>query len=418
MSQLTINLILDGKAVGSANFTIDPAPIIPPVTPAPPILPPVTPPPVVKPPVVTPPVTPPPVTPPSNATAVSNAGANQKVYLTKGSSATLDGSASVGDSFLWSEISSDQMSGAKIVSPTNKTTQITGLPQGVFYFNLAATTSKGTVNDYVVVSVDYDVAPVNATLAKSLNISGIAALANDSSGSDSDYNGYTAKNDYYDPTYGEMWIERSHAGGASVDKYGQKYISTIADGYKWHGNNYDRSEMYIGAFDIATGKTYIFEWKGYFPQTLIGQINNASGYADCGAIMQIHGNDGNPPPFAFSVQPNGGLTFSEWGSNGNGANNTTVLIAHSDANLLNKTHTIRVYLKEGAAGTNGFIKVLVDGVIKYSRSDNKQVGQTLNQDWPKFCTLYDWGAALVDPNNTTRKKTFSMVTEAFNIYTQ
>jgi hypothetical protein len=69
----------------------------------------------------------------------ANAGADKTIYLTQTNTATLDGSASTGTSFQWEEFSSDYMSGATITSPTSKVTTVTGLPQGVFYFRIKAT---------------------------------------------------------------------------------------------------------------------------------------------------------------------------------------------------------------------------------------------------------------------------------------
>ena len=73
----------------------------------------------------------------------ANAGSDVTIYLDSTSTATLDGSASSGTSFQWTEISTDYMSGATIASPTSKTTTVSGLPQGVFYFQLAATAGGG-----------------------------------------------------------------------------------------------------------------------------------------------------------------------------------------------------------------------------------------------------------------------------------
>ena len=54
---------------------------------------------------------------------IANAGPDQTIYLTQTSSVTLDGSASSGDSFQWTEISTDYSSGATITSPASKSIQ-------------------------------------------------------------------------------------------------------------------------------------------------------------------------------------------------------------------------------------------------------------------------------------------------------
>jgi hypothetical protein len=81
--------------------------------------------------------------------------------------------------------------------------------------------------------------------------------------------------------------------------------------------------------------------------------------------------------------------------------------------FVNKTHTVRVTFKEG---TPGFYKVEVDGVQKYYNNTSVIGGLPRGQDYPKIATLYDYGNALVDPTNSTRGRTFSLVTEDFNIY--
>ena len=48
---------------------------------------------------------------------------------------------------------------ATITSPTSATTTVTGLIQGVWYYQIAVTTGGTTKRDTVVVRVDYDVPP-------------------------------------------------------------------------------------------------------------------------------------------------------------------------------------------------------------------------------------------------------------------
>src|SRR5665213_919670 len=92
---------------------------------------------------------------PARATAgpIANAGPDQTIYLTQTSSVTLDGSSSSGDSYQWTEVSTDYSSGATITSPNSAVTTVTGLPQGVFYFQLAVTSGGNTSTDVVVINV-------------------------------------------------------------------------------------------------------------------------------------------------------------------------------------------------------------------------------------------------------------------------
>ena len=76
---------------------------------------------------------------------VAKAGAGETIYLTSTSTATLDGSASSGSSYLWTDISANvgypflmnkgleghPTNSGTITSSTSKTTTVTGLTQGV-----------------------------------------------------------------------------------------------------------------------------------------------------------------------------------------------------------------------------------------------------------------------------------------------
>lgn len=53
---------------------------------------------------------------------------------------------------------------------------------------------------------------------------------------------------------------------------------------------------------------------------------------------------------------------------------------------------------------------------KYFRNTG-DVGRTWQRDYPKVASIYDYGNAFVDVNNHTRGRKFSLVTEAFRIYT-
>src|SRR6185312_7576344 len=114
-------------------------------------------------------------------TPIANAGPDQTIYLSQTNSVTLNGSASLGNSYQWTEISTDYKSSATITSPNSATTTVTGLPQGVFYFQLAVTSGGSTATDIVVVRVNYDLPPPNSTLLRAVapKFSEMVAVVND-----------------------------------------------------------------------------------------------------------------------------------------------------------------------------------------------------------------------------------------------
>jgi len=345
---------------------------------------------------------------------IAKAGKSQTIYLSSTSTAILDGSASHGNKYHWRDISTDYGSG-KITNEYSKKTTVTGLVQGVFYYQLKVTTGTKSVYSVTTVKVGYAPPPPNATLVKTLPIAAIKPLTNNRSDT-LHYVGYTFPNLYAGPKWGEIWMERARSNQQFVDAQSGKYYTTIEDGYDWQGKGYARSELYFGGFNLKIGKIYLFEWKGYFPQPVKGNIPDVKGdqFARATAIMQIHGNDGFPPPFSFGISQDS-IVFNEWGHNGNGATSSTKVMP-TDSSYITRDHTLWFYLKEGPDSSGAFIRVLVDGDLKYERASG-QVGQTLGSDWPKFATLYDWGNFIVGPKNHTRHKKFSLVTEAFNIYT-
>lgn len=82
----------------------------------------------------------------------------------------------------------------------------------------------------------------------------------------------------------------------------------------------------------------------------------------------------------------------------------------------NKTHTIRLTVKEGT-GSGAFIKVELDGVKKYYRDGTTDmVGSYSNDDYIKFAGIYDWNNAMVNGNASNHNRKFQLVTESFRIY--
>ena len=194
-----------------------------------------------------------------------------------------------------------------------------------------------------------------------------------------------------------------------VDIEKGKFYSIIEDGYAWNNTNYARSELTYGfGLGLDSNKTYVIEWKGYFLQN----SENISSDKDVTVIWQLHALDGHSPPFQFTAKDNS-IYWVECIAPSNRRTVTRKIADYSE--FYDQTHTIRIIIKEGLAGSEAYIKVLIDGVQKYIR-DTGDIGRTWQQDYPKFATLYDWGNAVVDPNNHTRNKKFSLVTEKFAIY--
>ncbi len=110
----------------------------------------------------------------------ANAGADQTIYLTQTSSVTLMAVAVQEVPIYGAKIYDVQprqagypTDPATITSPTSATTTVTGLIQGIWYYQIAVTTGATTKRDTVVVSVDYDVPPAGATLLYSPNFKSI-----------------------------------------------------------------------------------------------------------------------------------------------------------------------------------------------------------------------------------------------------
>lgn len=335
---------------------------------------------------------------------VANAGADQTIYLTSTNQATLNGTGSTGTglNYQWREVSTDYSSGATISSPTSVTTNVVGLPQGVFYFELAVTDNVDRVSaDTVKIDVDYAGAPANSTLLRTIApvFSDMVPVVNDRTDTTDFIAGEESIVPFNDANPGEIFYDRARSNQMFIDAQRGKFYSILEDGYQWNNDGYDRVEMHFGSdYTLDTSKIYTFEWKGYFPQLVVTD-------AELVLIWQLHGNDGNSPPFA--LRPSGGnLILDDLDYGGD-----TKTVICSLADLVNQTHTIRITIKEGM---NGFFKLLYDGVTKYSRTTG-QVGRF--SDYPKFGTLYDWANSIVDVNNHTRNKKFPLVTENFNVYT-
>jgi hypothetical protein len=342
---------------------------------------------------------------------VANAGSDQKIYLTTTNQVTLNGSSSTGTglAYAWREVSTDYSSGATITTPTSSTTTVTGLPQGVFYFELQVTDNVDRTSvDTVKITVDYATAP--GTLLRSMSQSAWVNTAfQDTVNSRTGDTTNTLDQEVYPITFpdglgNEVFFDRDRKPDEWIDSQLGKFYSRAEDGYDWNNQGYNRAEMSFGnGYNFDTTKTYCLEWKGYFPQGFSNMALNQT----VAVFMQIHADSASQHNYGTQINNDGSGTKFVIDSMG-----TLKTVCGADS-FVNKTHTVRVTFKESSVG--GFYKVEVDGVQKlYMAGVNG--GLPRGKDYPKIATLYDYGNALVDPTNHTRGRTFSLVTEDFNIY--
>ena len=355
----------------------------------------------------------------------ANAGADQTIYLTQTSNATLDGSASSGSTYQWTDVTntigypmlmnlgveSHPANSGVLSNSTSKVATVTGLTQGVWYYKLAV---NGTVSDTMKVIADL-LPPPNGYVVDSLPLVTAAPYANNRDDTSS-YQGYSFPNYFMDPNFGSMFFERGRSNGAYIDEQYGKLYTVIEDGWPWNGNPYARSEMYMGSVNVDPSNVIMYEWKGYFPQSIIN--NFPTTYPnDMLVSWQVHGGNPTQPPFQFNSDHDWFSFIDKWVS-GNGSNDgsyqTTHIMSTADANVMN-THTLRTWLKEGTAG-NGWIVVQLDGVTKYSRFTGQVGSNPIGGDYPKFAGVYDYWNMCVDVNNHTRNKKFGLVTESYKIY--
>lgn len=341
---------------------------------------------------------------------IANAGADQTIYLTQTSTAILNGSASSGTSYQWTDISTDIINPATIVSPKSATTNITGLTQGVWYYQLAVTTGGTTKYDSVNVMVDYDLPPTGSTFVRELEMSNPIVYKYINNRTDTTQ--LTSAPIGVVTAQGTYIFDRCRSKSMMIDSSRGKFYTTIEDGYHWQSSTgYARTEVsFSTGFVFDTTHTYCLEWKGYYPQGF-SNINNANSAV---TILQIHTNNVSAAPsFAFQIL-GGNLTFMD------SLTRTTI----APLTLFNDAHTIRVTFKEGAGytGQTAFMKVEVDGVQKFYRGTGKigsvPTGSNIpnGRDWNKLASLYDYNNAIVNPDSLVRGRKFSLVTEAYRVY--
>ena len=345
-------------------------------------------------------------------TPTANAGADQTIYLTTTNQVTLVGTATNRSTSTWREVSTDYTSGATITNASSLTTTVTGLPQGVFYFELAVTSPTDIVAvDTVAVIVNLQTAP--GTLLRSLAQNAFPLTSfEDTVNSRTGDTTNTLDQEVYPITFpdglgNEVFFDRNRKPDESLDAQHYKFTSRVEDGYDWNNDGYGRAEMSYGSgYNFDTTKTYCMEWKGYFPQAFPSDMTVNQTVA---TFMQIHANSDAQHVFGTQVvKTSGGAVNFVLDADG-----SLHTLCGADS-FVNKCHTVRVTFKEGTPGA--FYKVEVDGVQVYYNNTSIIGGTPRGQDYPKIATLYDYGNALVDPTNSTRHRTVSLITEDFSIY--
>lgn len=358
----------------------------------------------------------------------ANAGSDKTIYRAQTDTATLDGSASSGTSFLWTEISTDYMSGATITSPTSKTTTVTGLPQGVFYFQLAATTGATTKRDSMKVIVNYFSAPKNANLELRLplNDPAFAWMVNRRDDTTNYLTYQSGKEAYWDYTMpgstgAHLWLERDRQNGMMLDSMRGKLYNTIEDGWGHDisgttGTYYSRSTITYGSsYAFDTLRTYVIDFQAYFPQSVSANFATSPDWGRV-AINGMHGSDDGSGSTTIAL----GRDRVDFTSTSIAADPITGLAERdmgTSNDWVNQAHSVRIILREGSGYPNqkGFIKVIYDGTEVYS-CDTGKIGKTLMTDYYKLTGLYDYRTLITEPLNNTRHRKFSIVTTNSDVW--
>lgn len=360
--------------------------------------------------------------------SIALAGPDQTIYLTQTSSVTLDGKASSVGSYHWTKITdvAPPQAGfptdsATIVSPDSAITSVTGLIQGVWYYQLAVTNGGVTALDTVVIRVDYDVPPQGDVLVANVPITDAnwAKKANDRSDTTNDI-GYTGMNEYRNPLNNKwLYFERARSNQAMIDSSRGKLYNTLEDGYHRIGEKFDRTQVTpIGYFYLDSNKTYVIELKFYFPQSIRDNMDSSVAWAAV-AIYGIHASDAFSGIGALAIHRNY-VYYSDNITIDSAVGKLKVIptnLLSTIPSVVGQAHTMRVTIREGKGyiGQKAFVKVEIDGIQKYRR-DTGNVGRTWQRDYLKMTGLYDYGKRFVDPDNHTRNKKFSLVTEAMRVY--
>ncbi len=379
---------------------------------------------------------------------IADAGPDQTIYLTQTSSVTLNGSASSGDSYQWTDISSNigypmlmnlgveghPVNTGTLSNATLKVATVTGLSQGVWYYQIAVTTGGATHYDTMVVRVKVQPDPTG-TLLRGISQAYSAMLpqCNGRADTTTSYGvqggrGIDKTSNYTFPDSGptDIYYDQGRSNDMYIDTMRAKIYTVVEDGYQWGHSGFTRTELnYNGGYGMDSTHTYCYQWQGYYPQDFSNLAPNLTG----ATIMQLHGHDDYSPVFSFAY------------INGHDGANTSVgttglkalYFQETDASyhdkfyylcdlstLVNQTHTFKLIFKEGKGypGQDAFVEVKIDGVVKYYRNTG-DVGRIMDnsiEDYPKFLTIYDSNNSLVDASNHTRNRKFAMVTEEFNIY--
>ena len=355
-----------------------------------------------------------------------NAGKDQIIILPRDSVILSGNGKGKGITYLWTEVSTDYLSGATIISPDSATTTVKGLPQGVWYFQLRVSDSSNqTAADLMTVYVNYYKAPSNVETIFHPVFSD-PAMYSVVNQKDNEY--YPVADAFHSQAGKEpesYALYRDIQPNLYIDAQYGKLYSIIRDGVPGQGGKANHAGTEIGNENatIDSNHTYIFEWKGYTLQDFSKFVD--SNTSEASIIFALQCNNANSSPISLWVK-NNYLAVIESFSEGNGDNAIPKVPNYgfdywtkfAPINILYKsTHTIRIILREGKGyiGQDAFVKVEFDGKEVYFRN-NGQVGQTFQNGYTKGARLYDYHNNYVEPSNHIRSRVVALVTEEFNEY--
>jgi hypothetical protein len=273
----------------------------------------------------------------------------------------------------------------------------------------------------VVIRVDYDTPPAGGSLIKDFNMKETAPIINNRTDTIHYFPITNTTYGQYDVPPNKYYFFRDRSNGLTIDNQYAKLYSLIQDGYGGDDigtyGNYSRAEIQPAKFTLDSNKTYVFEWKGYFPQS----YNYLVDWHYILTIFQIHGYKQVANPFGFYLNGDGNITATDVIDGNQFVQNIPIT---SLSELYNSTHTLRVTYREGKGYQNqsAFLKIEFDGKEKYLRKTGTVgsvgAGSTSgsDSDYVKFGGLYDFGRNIVSPDQLSRGRKYSLVTESFKAY--
>lgn len=206
-------------------------------------------------------------------------------------------------------------------------------------------------------------------------------------------------------------------GSYEATPAGDGIRQTVRDGCRWtpdygsgEANNYARNEIYLIGNPFPVDTVTTVEWRGYFPQELPDEPGRRDVFT---GPFQIHnataGTITGSPMFAFEVDVAMGMVMLAR-HDVPGESLPSIPIAPYDS-FVNTARTLRVRFV--SSNTSGSVEVELDGEVVYSVS-GIPTSRNAGRDFLKF-GIYDWGNAVVDPEQGARGQEFAMVTELVRV---